>query len=432
MNKSVVRATALFVMASWSWMWLPQASAQLGGQLIVNITSPANGSTVSGTVPVTASVTIIGALTVRDVQFKLDGANLGSADSSAPYSVAWNTTTASNGSHTLTAVATAVLLGLQFTSNPVTNLGTEDTAAPYAVSWNTTTTSDGSHTLTAVARDAAGNSTTSAAVMVTVSNAPPPDTMPPSVSLTAPANGATVSNTITVSANASDNVGVVGVQFKLDGANLGTEDSSAPYAISWDTTSASNGSHTLTAVARDAAGNSTTSAGITITVSNGAPPDTTPPTVSLTEPANGATVSGIINVSANASDNVGVAGVQFKLDGVNLNAEDTSSPYTTSWNTTATSNGSHTLTAVARDAAGNSSTSAAVTVTVSNSTSSGGDVFVALDQENNLPTLQGVVKWFSPDGTLRQILSGPSRGQASSLNFDAAGNLYVPHWCDNL
>ncbi|PYV40181.1 MAG: hypothetical protein DMG06_20985, partial [Acidobacteria bacterium] len=92
---------------------------------------------------------------------------------------------------------------------------------------------------------------------------------PPSVSITAPANGATVSGTVTVSASASDNVGVVGVQFKLDGANLGNEDTTAPYNMSWNTTTTPNGSHTLTGVARDAAGNKRTSSTITLTVSNG-------------------------------------------------------------------------------------------------------------------------------------------------------------------
>jgi hypothetical protein len=73
---------------------------------------------------------------------------------------------------------------------------------------------------------------------------------------------------VTVSASASDNVGVAGVQFQLDGANLGAERTSAPYSISWDTAAASNGSHNLTAIARDAAGNRTTSAGISVTVLN--------------------------------------------------------------------------------------------------------------------------------------------------------------------
>ena len=73
-------------------------------------------------------------------------------------------------------------------------------------------------------------------------------------------------------------------------------------------------------------------------------PDPTPPTVSITAPAAG-NVSGTINVTANASDNVGVVGVQFLLDGVNLGAEDLASPYSVSWNTTTATNGTHTLTA---------------------------------------------------------------------------------------
>ena len=60
---------------------------------------------------------------------------------------------------------------------------------------------------------------------------PPTDTTPPTVALTQPANGATVSGTTTVTASASDNVGVVGVQFKLDGANLGAEVSVSPYSL---------------------------------------------------------------------------------------------------------------------------------------------------------------------------------------------------------
>jgi hypothetical protein len=74
-----------------------------------------------------------------------------------------------------------------------------------------------------------------------------------------------------------------------------------------------------------------------------------------------------VPVSATASDNVGVAGVQFRLDGANLGSEDTSSPFSTTWNTTTVSNGTHTLSAVARDAAGNQRT-ASVTLTVSNTT----------------------------------------------------------------
>ena len=193
------------------------------------------------------------------------------------------------------------------------------------------------------------------------------DTTAPTASLTAPSDGATVSGTaVTVSAAASDNVGVAGVQFKLDGVDLGVEDASSPYTIAWDTTTAVNGSHSLTAVARDAAGNTVTSAAVTVTVSNNFP-DLTEPTVTMTAPAPGSTVLGAaVTVSATASDNVGVAGVQFLLDGVALGAEVTAAPFTLSWSTTTVSNGVHTLAARARDAADNLATSTPVSVTVSN------------------------------------------------------------------
>ena len=100
-------------------------------------------------------------------------------------------------------------------------------------------------------------------------SSPITDTGAPTIAITAPAAGTTVSGAgVAVSATATDDVGVAGVQFKLDGVNLGAEDTTAPYGVAWDTTTAINGSHALTAVARDAAGNTTTSATVTITVAN--------------------------------------------------------------------------------------------------------------------------------------------------------------------
>ncbi|MDE3057019.1 MAG: T9SS type A sorting domain-containing protein [Bacteroidota bacterium] len=353
------------------------------------------------------------------------------------------------------------------------------------------------------------------------------DLTPPTVSITSPANGAAVSGTITIGASASDNVGVAGVQLTVDGANFGSEITSAPYSTPLNTAQYANGTHTIAAVARDAAGNKAT-ASVSVTISNTTPPppasssdlvifqesltspwvnnswsanvtygstdqayagsysiktaltaawgafsvhygnwgsagvntssytsvdfavygatsgttlsiffendggqkfpavnygtiaagqwtvisipmsklnpnnytvnrldiqdvsgsvvtfyidnlrltgtttatttaDTTKPTVAFTAPANGTTVTGTITVSANATDNVNVAGVQFKVDGANLGSEVTTTPYSVSWNTTQAANGAHTLTAAARDSAGNTAT-ASVTVTVSNST----------------------------------------------------------------
>ena len=277
----------------------------------ISITTPTAGMTVSGAITVNASAS--DNIGVSSVQFQMDGANV----------------------------------------------GVQATTAPYSTTLNTAATSNGSHTLRAVAHDEAGNSRTSSEVTINVAN----DVTPPSVSITAPGNGASVVGTINVNATASDNVGVTSVQFQVDGANFSAPATAAPYSVPWTTTTATNGSHTITAVARDAAGNSRTSIAVTVNIAN----DITPPSVSTTAPANGATVSNTVTVSASASDNVGVASVQFQIDGANLGAPDTAAPYSASWNTTTVTNGSHTITAVARDAAGNSRTSAAAAVTVSNS-----------------------------------------------------------------
>src|SRR5262245_34941398 len=258
------------------------------------------------------------------------------------------------------------------------------------------------------------------------------DTRPPRVALTAPTTRSSVSGTISVKANAADGVGVEGVQFQLDGADLGTEDTSAPYSIPWDTTTTTNGTHSLTVTARDAAGNRS-SAAISVRVANsssgsgggsgttnpgggttnpgggttnpgggttnpgggttnpgGGTTDTTAPTASITTPSPDADVSGTVALSADAADDVGVAGVQFALDGTPLGAEELRAPYSISWDTTTTTDGAHSLTATARDAAGHRTTSASLSVTVSNSTSgsggSGGSSFVTLPPGSALPS----------------------------------------------
>src|SRR5689334_21981841 len=84
--------------------------------------------------------------------------------------------------------------------------------------------------------------------------APATDTAAPTVAITAPAPG-TIGGTTTIAATAADNVGVAGVQFQIDGVNVGAELLVAPYSMAWQTPSVADGSHTLTAIARDAAGN---------------------------------------------------------------------------------------------------------------------------------------------------------------------------------
>jgi len=95
--------------------------------------------------------------------------------------------------------------------------------------------------------------------------------------------------------------------------------------------------------------------------------DVTPPTVSIINPAPGSSVTGLVPVSAQAADDVGVRSVRFQLDGQPLE-HDVTARYTTWWDTTKTANGSHSLTAVARDGAGNATASSAVVVRVNNDT----------------------------------------------------------------
>ena len=220
------------------------------------------------------------------------------------------------------------------------------------------------YTYTVRAYDTSGNQ--SAHSTIASATTPVPDTAAPTINVTAPADGATVSGAVAVSATASDNVGVANVAFAVDGAALGAPDATAPYGLSLDTTALTNGPHTLRATATDTSGNASF-AEISLTVDNQAPPvDTTPPTVSLTAPAESATVSNTVTISADAADDFAVAGVKFYANGVQIGTEATTSPYSVSWNTTTVANGSVQLTAVARDVAGNVATTPVTTVTVTN------------------------------------------------------------------
>jgi hypothetical protein len=134
------------------------------------------------------------------------------------------------------------------------------TVAPYWVSWDTADVAEQDHLLTARAEDAAGNFGY-ATILVTV------DRTPPSLELTSPASLATVSNLVTLSASALDNIGVDRVWFSANGVPLG-EDSTPPFGIVWDTSLLDDGSYTLQVGARDHAG-SLNNIGTVVTVSNG-------------------------------------------------------------------------------------------------------------------------------------------------------------------
>ncbi len=182
------------------------------------------------------------------------------------------------------------------------------------------------------------------------------DTTPPTVSISSPVNGVTVSGTITVTANASDNVGVASVQFLLDGANLGSLDTASPYSVSWNTATASNASHALSAIAKDAAGNSTTSAGVTVTVNN-AP--ATPPSIT-TQPVNQTVTAGQTARFTVVAAGTAPLGYQWQKNGASI-AGATAASYTTPATTTADSGA--TFRVVVSNSAG-TVTSSAATLTV--------------------------------------------------------------------
>lgn len=204
----------------------------------------------------------------------------------------------------------------------------------------------------------------------------------PTVSVTSPAANETVSGTKAITATAaSSGSSVAGVQFKVDGVNIGPEDVTAPYDVSWDTTTATNASHTITAVARSSNGLSTTSSNVLVMVNNTI---ATPiaPSVNITAPVASATLSGSQNINATAtSTGASVAGVQFKIDGVNLGVEDTVAPYGTTWDTTLSTNSTHGVSAIVRSTNGLTATSPIITVTVNNQVTPPPPV----DNENLLP-----------------------------------------------
>ena len=460
----------------------------------ISLTAPADGAAISGSVAVSAAAT--DNVGVGGVQFYLDGAILGAEDATAPYSVTWDTRTAGNGTHTLTATGhdaagnTASSTVTVTVTNPPRLVilqppgGASVTGTTVAINYSTpgdltearhahfsldggpvqidltldgvhqiANVTAGAHTLTGyLARADHSQIAGSDATLVTFTTVVAETA--PTVSVTAPVAGSTVAGNVTVHATATDDKAVVGVLFLVDGAVVAAEERVLPYQIVWNSRTTTNGPHTITARARDEAGNTTSSSvtvtvnnaprlvivqpagsatitGTTVTISYSAPgnltearhahfsldggpvqidltldgahqvsnvtagahtltgylaradrsqiagSDATPvtfttvvsdtaPSVSVTAPVAGSTVAGNVTVRATATDDKAVVGVLFLVDGAAVAAEERVLPYEIVWNSLTTTNGPHTITARARDEAGNT-TSSSVTVTVNNS-----------------------------------------------------------------
>jgi hypothetical protein len=286
----------------------------------VAVTSPANAATVSGTLAVTATVT-----------------------------------------DNLSGLAGPATLWVNGTATSLTD-DVSDGVATFSL--DTRTLANGAATLEVRASDVAGN-VGAGQVQVTVAN----DTVAPTVTITSPAANAYFRGTVTVTANVSDDVGVVGGQLLYgwmtvnnlastatiqNGVATFTFDSVKAFTYP-DGTRRPDGYVAIEAQAWDAAGNvGMHRIGITV--------DNTAPTVAITSPTSGTSITRTVTVTATATDKLsGVASVKFYVDGA-LRATDTTSPYSFSLDPKTLTKGTHTLTAVATDGAGNAATSAPVSV----------------------------------------------------------------------
>jgi chitodextrinase len=319
----------------------------------VTLSTPTAGTTfiTPQTVPVRANAT--DNVGVTKVWFFQNGVVV-STDTVSPYEYGWSITGSNNGAHnwsarafdaignSSTTASVAVTVNIDGT-NPLVTLSTPtagttfitpqtvpvranatdnvgvtkvwfvlndvvvstDTQAPYLYSWAVTAANNGAHSWRATAFDAIGNSSTTAVVPVTVNI----DVTRPSVAITTPTANAvfTTPQTVTVKANATDNVGVSKVWFILDGVMVST-DTVSPYEYGWLITGANNEAHTWSATAFDAIGNSSTTASVPVTVNI----DFLPPSVPAGLQAVAITSTSLSLSWSLSTDNVGVAGYRIR------------------------------------------------------------------------------------------------------------------------
>ncbi|HET6615556.1 MAG TPA: Ig-like domain-containing protein, partial [Dehalococcoidia bacterium] len=391
----------------YGWGIVDAASALTGGAdttpPVVAITSPEDGAVVSGVVTIAATASDVSG--VQKVRFWVDNSYL-SFDLTAPYSKNWDTTGWANGSHVIKAQAvddagnesaivtitvtiesgdsTPPSVNITSPTNGATVSGAVaiaasatdasgvqkvrfwvdnsylsfDLTAPYSKSWDTAGWPNGPHVVKVQAVDEVGNESPVLTITVNIDSG---DSTPPAVNITSPGDGATVSGTVSIAASANDASGVQKVRFWVDNSYL-SFDLTAPYSKNWNTIGWADGAHVIKVQAVDTVGNESAIVTVTVTIDSG---DSTPPTVSITSPADGATVSGTAAISVSASDASGIQKVRFWVDNGYLSF-DLTAPYTKSWDTTGWGNGLHVIKVQAVDHAGNESSIVTITVNVSN------------------------------------------------------------------
>mgnify|MGYP001962462168 CR=1 FL=1 len=239
-----------------------------------------------------------------------------------------------------------------------------DSIPPYSYSWNTLgEAEDSDHVININLSDSAGNTTSLFPVTVFVDNIEDADITPPFIVIHDPASNQTVSGTVTFMTIATDNVAIDRVEFYHD-YELEFTATNYPYNYEWNSTLiAEDSEHVWHAKAFDTSGNDSQTQPMVLFVDN---IDNIPPTGFILYPYAGQIVSDNIEIQVSASDNVGIAEVEFYLDG-NLLSSDDQVPYAHEWNTNSSSEDEeHVIYATIIDLQGNSTDLSPISVTVNN------------------------------------------------------------------
>ena len=403
---------------------IPPISVTVNNQLPIDVTpptgaltSPPAGSTVFGNASI--QVTAADDQLVDYIEFYIDGNLNGTYDCSGPSCSAsydWNTTIDSEGEHVIqvilvdgwnnstvltpisvtvdnidqddihpTAVITEpasgqtvsgdVLVETLVTDNLEIDkvefyinsqiVYTDSIAPDYNYLWDTDSLPDDeNYVISIVAYDEVGNEGPSTAITVHLDNY---DNINPSGLIMYPYAGQIISGQQTISVLAEDNVGIDSVDFFINNV-LVYSDFEEPYEYDWNTEfEFEDANHIIGSIVTDIAGNQFEIPSISVFVNN-IPNDNVPPTISISNPVSGQTVSGTINFTVNVDDNVGIAQVEFFIDGYSLGIV-TEEPYSHLWDTSSNIGAhgdEHALSAIVIDAAGNTSFSQPILVIVAN------------------------------------------------------------------
>jgi len=403
---------------------IPPISVTVNNQLPIDVTpptgaltSPPAGSKVFGNASI--QVTAADDQLVDYIEFYIDGNLDGTYDCSGPSCSAsydWNTTTESEGEHVIQVILVdgwnnstvltpisvivdnidqddihpnAVIIepasGQTISGNVLVEtlvsdnfeidkvefyinsqiVYTDSIGPEYNYLWSTDTLPDDeNYVISIIAYDEVGNEGPSTAITVHLDNY---DNISPYGLIMYPYAGQIISGQQTISILAEDNAGIDSVDFYINNV-LVYSDFAEPYEYDWNTEfEFEDANHIVGSIVTDIAGNQFEIPSISVFVNN-IPNDDVPPTISISNPVSGQTVSGTVNFSVNVDDNVGIAQVEFFIDGYSLGVV-TDEPYSYSWDTTSNigvHGNEHVLSAIVIDTAGNTSFSQPILVVIEN------------------------------------------------------------------